>query len=316
MKIVNTTEMVCHLWANQSQHEARNQQGTLYFKGDAIYSYGNHFPMARHAKGKHGPVTLITTQTYSLTTTGHMTMVRQAIRDDASILYCHDVWAISELDHMANLERIEKRCRELLLRAAKGRTLTAVHYKEAQDCVRRHLLYRKTFGLRLKRALTIPLKWKDEAKAQIAKQAEHSKQVRLAKEENDRLYRIVQLDDLESWKRGMNVNRSFHNLPVVLRVVDYDVEGIPRTVETSRGAQVPALHARRIWKLVCTIRATGKTYERNGHTEHVGAFTVDSIDADGTLRAGCHVIEFEAMKDLADRLGWPVYNPMQIRLAV
>jgi len=48
-KLVFDTGEIPHLWAHRTQEEARNRQGNLYFTGDTIYSYGSHFPIARHA---------------------------------------------------------------------------------------------------------------------------------------------------------------------------------------------------------------------------------------------------------------------------
>ena len=69
-------------------------------------------------------------------------------------------------------------------------------------------------------------------------------------------------------------------------------------------SQAEARNAKRIWNLILKIRATSVPYQRNGHTEHVGTFSVDSIAVDGTLVAGCHTITFEAMQELAGKLGW------------
>ena len=43
-----------HLWAHQTQDEARNGTGSFYFRGATIYSYGSHFPIATHVKGSQG----------------------------------------------------------------------------------------------------------------------------------------------------------------------------------------------------------------------------------------------------------------------
>ena len=44
-----------HLWAHQTQDEARNGTASFYFRGATIYSYGSHFPIATHVKGSQGP---------------------------------------------------------------------------------------------------------------------------------------------------------------------------------------------------------------------------------------------------------------------
>ena len=48
---VYPVDMVAHLWAHRAQ-ESAPQRGNFYFDGDTIYSYGSHFPIARHVKHK------------------------------------------------------------------------------------------------------------------------------------------------------------------------------------------------------------------------------------------------------------------------
>lgn len=43
MRKVMDKRMVCHVWANQAQSEARTPTGNLYFQGPTLYSYGSHY---------------------------------------------------------------------------------------------------------------------------------------------------------------------------------------------------------------------------------------------------------------------------------
>lgn len=61
------------------------------------------------------------------------------------------------------------------------------------------------------------------------------------------------------------------------------------TVETSRGARVPLSHVQRALPVVMALIRNGRTYQRNGHTIHLGHYAIDSIDEQGNLRAGCHL---------------------------
>jgi hypothetical protein len=65
---------VAHYWANQVQVCARSQQDNFYYHGQTIYSYGNHFPIAKIYDG----FILLTTKTYSNTTAKHIYIVRNA----------------------------------------------------------------------------------------------------------------------------------------------------------------------------------------------------------------------------------------------
>lgn len=87
-----------------------------------------------------------------------------------------------------------------------------------------------------------------------------------------------------------------HSGPALLRVAGAEIV-------TSQGARIPLDHAPRLWTFIERVRASGTAYQRNGHTEHAGAFAVDSVAPDGTLTAGCHVIEYAELRRLAVGLG-------------
>ena len=61
-----------------SQDAAHCPGNKFYFSGDTIYSYGSHFPIARHVTNKRGSAVLLTTRGYSATTAGHKAVVARA----------------------------------------------------------------------------------------------------------------------------------------------------------------------------------------------------------------------------------------------
>jgi hypothetical protein len=80
MKNVVTVSEVPHLWAHQTQPNARTANGSLYFSGRVIYSYGPHFPIAIHAQNGRGETcVLFTTDSYSVTTQRHVSAVARSI---------------------------------------------------------------------------------------------------------------------------------------------------------------------------------------------------------------------------------------------
>lgn len=91
MKKVLNNENVAHVWAHQQQSEARNANNSFYFNGATIYSYGYHFPIAKHAINEKGEkVILFTTRSYSNTTAKHINDVWRAIPDRNLIVKCPD----------------------------------------------------------------------------------------------------------------------------------------------------------------------------------------------------------------------------------
>ncbi len=295
MKTVVTSAMVAHLWASQNQDHARNPQRSLFYTGSVIYSYGGHFPIAKHSEG----VVLITTRRHSVTTGKHLQLVKYAA-NHKQMIPCANVLAKTKEDHTANLAAMRGQCLTDLEKSSRARTNAAHYYHEAKHLVAVHAQYRALFGKGLDAQLQIAPEWKHEAAGRIAAQAALTKE-RAVQAGIVTAQRLVQKRlDLEEWKGNAEyVHGAFHSLPVALRASE---DGL--TIETSHGAQVPATHAQRIWRKVQQARTTGQPYQRNGHTERVGTFDVTSIGIDGTVIAGCHTISVEAMQELAGKLGW------------
>lgn len=79
-KVYTDNREIAHLWMAEAQDEARNPRNNFYFDGDTIYSYGHYFPIARIARNNEGvKAVLFTTDSYSPTTSGHITDVRMAL---------------------------------------------------------------------------------------------------------------------------------------------------------------------------------------------------------------------------------------------
>jgi hypothetical protein len=75
------------------------------------------------------------------------------------------------------------------------------------------------------------------------------------------------------------------------------------TLETSQGADVPLTHALRAFRFLRLCRINGKGWRANGRTIRVGHFRIDSVDAQGNFKAGCHRINWREVSELAERLG-------------
>lgn len=88
---VYPTSEIAHLWAHQSKPDARNSQGNFYFQGDTIYSYGSHFPIARHIEHDGKKAILFVDHSYSNTTSKHIGNVRHSIPPGVPVFEVSDV---------------------------------------------------------------------------------------------------------------------------------------------------------------------------------------------------------------------------------
>jgi hypothetical protein len=137
--------------------------------------------------------------------------------------------------------------------------------------------------------------WSAEFIANAKTRAAKDAAKRAAKTKRQNELRTMDLAErTEAWRAGEQV--SIHGAPMLLRVKGDNVQ-------TSQGASVPIEHAKRLWPAIKRCRATETAWQSNGHTMPIGHFRVDRIEADGTLRAGCHVIPFAELERMATTLG-------------
>ena len=127
---------------------------------------------------------------------------------------------------------------------------------------------------------------KREAK-RAAEKAEQTKR--------ERAEAIVRQQELIAKWRAGQYSGSLYDVPAMLRI-DGD------EVVTSRGARFPVSHAKRALAFVRKIRESQKAYARNGHTIHLGPYALDRIEANGTVKAGCHLVSWEEIERIAPAL--------------
>jgi hypothetical protein len=305
---VYPTDEVPHLWYHQTQDEARNPGRNLYFERDTIYSYGSHFPIARHVKQGRKAAILFTTRRYSVTTSKHLSQVRQAIPEGTTVFSVPNVrsdsWSGNVVDHAANLEHFVTSSKESLGKARRARVsgqydlASAFGYRETAKN------YARFFRVPCPKFDFLPTgKDLKALKAQIAERAERANASRAHAAERaqareaERL-RIEMLDFAEKsalWRAGNPNVRLPYGAETLLRIKGNEVE-------TSKGARVPVSHAKRGLAFVRRVVSSGQEYIRNGHTLHLGHYAIDRIETDGTLHAGCHVIKFAEIENLAPAL--------------
>lgn len=80
--LMKTHAEIAHIWANGLKYNGK--QGSLFYNGSTIYSYGGHFPIAKHVDEN---TVLFTTREYSVSTSKHKSYVMRAI-SHKNIIYC------------------------------------------------------------------------------------------------------------------------------------------------------------------------------------------------------------------------------------
>lgn len=306
VKEVFTTGELPHLWAHKVYTHGRNPQGNLFFRDSTIFSYGSHFAIARHVETKRGKAILFTTAGYSMTTNGHKSAVRQAIPDSVQVFnVAHVDTGYREDRHASNIKDYDKRAENALLKAIRARSSWGKEssYSSAVTLREERNSYVKFFGLRVKPLARVPeldskavdaIKLKENARKAVEARATKIENIEKAKQAA--IYAEKQATAVEDWKAGIpNPTSLPYSAPTMLRISGDEVE-------TSRGARIPLSHAKRALILVRAVVARGETWETNGHTCHVGHYKIERIEADGTIRAGCHVIARDEWERIAPSL--------------
>jgi len=304
-KYVFDTGEIPHLWAHCTQDEARNRQGNLYFNGDTIYSYGSHFPIARQVVSEAGErAVLFTTATYSVTTSSHCSAVRSAIPSSIPVFHVPNVclgrYSGRELttdDHAGNLADYTERIEKHVITSARARSSYAEEWNH-EHAVRLRgeaFAYCAFFGLPDPKISEVP-ELDSEALTAIRKReakraAEKAEQTR---RENER-EAIRHSENMAKWRAGEYHGGFPYGFPTMLRIIGDEVQ-------TSRGARFPVSHAKRALAFVRKGRESRQAYVRNGHTIHLGPYCIDRIEADGAVKAGCHVVSWDEIERIAPSL--------------
>ena len=258
---VVSSDEVAHLWAHKAQAEAHNPKRSVFFRDSVIFSYGEHFPIARHVTSKSGkPAVLFTTGHYSVTTSGHCSMVRGAVSHLTVFKVAHVVGKWGTDNHEENLKDYGDRISASLLKAARARSNRDWHHSQALELRAEAVAYAKFFGLAYSQTLpTVPaLGSASLAKIKAVEDKRQAAERKAVAEANR--------EAVATWRQGGS-SRLPYGLPDMLRV-----SGDGQTIETSRGASFPISHAKRGLALVRSVRASGLPWHTNGHTCTLGHY--------------------------------------------
>jgi hypothetical protein len=305
-----TNSQVAHAWANKTGKHCRGSN--FYYDGDTIYSYGGHFPIARHVDG----VVLFTTEGYSNSTAKHRSHASRACSHLTRFTVV-DVTAArtssSKLGrftgHKWNVQDYLRRIDEQYASASRAIKYGPSTYNYADDLVRELKAYAKHFKLGrtyVENHIPSPeIREKVMARCNAynaredernREQMERAKAERAVRDEANR-------EQMERWTRWESGVRRVHTTKVYLRATEEKLDG-KRIVETSHGADVPYDSAKMLYQFASIRRKSGDDWQGGGlQARRVGDFSLNEINGDG-IRVGCHKIGWEEIDRLAEVEGW------------
>jgi hypothetical protein len=302
---------VSHIWANQQQNYGRSTN-SVFFSGDTIYSYGYHFPIATHHKG----IVLFTLDSYSSTTAKHIHNVRSAV-SHKDLVYCLNPKNASENNHDGNvnywINNIESIAKNKLPKAKKPQ----IYFAQIENERTQLNKYLDFFKLKLKKEQKKLIEFSNEeefldnvkkaAKLQYKKERAIDKKAttifnkwydawhnnttktdfaeNITSEQQD-LLRFKERRADETWLRVLDKGTTF---------------SLPKTIETSKGIELPTDVAKRYYDFYKRILANGGC---NGNCNYkMLDYNVTLINKD-FLIIGCHKIPTIEITQIATQLNW------------
>lgn len=292
---VNNSQ-IAHLWAHNTDETKSRQGSSFYFDGLTIYSYGPHFPIARHVERKGRKAVLFTTKGYSMSTQRHMSLARQAIPHDVVF----NVESVTDKPDSAHYKaQYEVRLKGILDEASRSRSNKPHHIERALHVLNEANQCAEFFGWRWRLTADV-----DKLLAESKEQAEKQK----AKDKAERAkFDALHAKALPYWRRHAKVPESIadpyqklrHKMADYSRVAWLRLSPDRQTVETSKGATVPASRVEVIW---AQIQRAIHGLPLIAANLSIGDFHVDHIETNGDIKAGCHFIPYAESEYIAKEL--------------
>jgi hypothetical protein len=326
--VFRNIDEIVHLWAHQSQEEARCRNA--YFEKETIYSYGRHFPIARiytKNKGKKNEkkVVFFTLDTYSSTTAQHISSTRSACSHMEKIYMKHVITGYGDpaediYAHEQNFKYWHRTIEDYLDKFSRARDAKESYLGYARRTAEEAKLYITFLGIkpdkRLKalfKLLNDP-KWENEITEYKERTAARlSDPLLQEKREKARLAREKALqkqftEQIQKWRNFEAYNpyrlpgqhRHYHtpSLPDLLRYKESE-----QRVETSQGVQVPIEIAHRFYRQIKIVLSRGGCLSEDACAEKILNYSVQEITAEH-IRVGCHRIPMTEVEAIANQLKW------------
>lgn len=269
MRNVLPTSELCHKWANQEQESGRNANGTIFFNGSTIYSYGHHFAIAKHIVNKQGQrAVLFTQRDYSNTTAKHKSHVYMSCKND-NIIYCYDPSGSHDQNFKYWEQRAEQDGASKLAKARKPEKYLSI-LASIENKANIYALY---FGIEIPETLKaiLSIKEKTEFLAFADKKAEYLKAEQKKKEAEQKKKFIKDLQDWLCFETSRLYTTYKYDF---LRIND-------NRIETTQGVQIPLELGKRLYNSIKnqSLKVGDKVLN----------YSVNEIGND--IKIGCHTFK-------------------------
>lgn len=294
MKKVLSPDMVAHTFAHQSQDEARNSNGSLFFEHRSIYSYGKHFCIASFIQNVDGEEKLLfTTRSYSNTTARHIRIVEKAT-SHLDKIYC----PYPDQNYNENLTVFKSDIKGELKGLAKAKK-PEKYIKPAEAIYNQCVEYCNFFDIHVPADITELI---DSAKTGAYAEYLQAEAARIEKErkeaEQERINKHKK--ELTKWRSG-KLDRIYGRTNEDYLRIKND------RIQTSQNVEIPIELGKKLFELLHSYQTAeiGKKYAlaEKIHNFKILDYKVNNIN-DSDIQAGCHHITFKEINKLAKKLNW------------
>lgn len=315
MKYYKNTAEAVHAWAGRHSDDGRNPGQTVFFNGLTIYSYGYHFPMARHVSFND---VLLTYDSYSNTTNRHQSEVWRAVSHKNTI-YVHDVDDPLGTSGVAQtIAAAESLLKSAAKRRSKDRAGEDIHsawqrvenlYEIAAmpdfktDWATLPALAKRRLGATRKLIAACKVDLASAMAKMTEKQKAADKRAKAQKEKVRKAQEGEVTKALNEWLLGERGNQGMHRVRDILGTDGLRLGETGLTVTTTQGLVVPAEDCRRAWPLIQRVyRGEGGVVLTEAQQARFGNFQLSRIEKDGTVVVGCHRFSRWMVEHLAAQL--------------
>lgn len=297
MKTVFSNDQLAHVWAQRSQTYGKSN--SMRFDGAVLYSYDAK--IAKFQAGSTGEVcaALVTSRTYSVTTTSHTSRALGAVRGlGIPVFRVPNVDPRTDTDHLENYNALIAG-RDAALKAserARSDWRRDMRRSDAErldsDAAAYAALFVKGDPAKLAKRLA-----RESAKAERERKQREAERAAALEAAKVRLAPII--DELRAtWRACGDWSEAWHRATCAARdggADQYFMRNIFDSVtllrvngdkvETSRGAEFPVEHARRAFRLLAPVVHAGKPWTAgkctNDHDRYGGSFGCPDCDGAG-----------------------------------
>jgi hypothetical protein len=264
MKKIHTPQNVAHLFANQLQTEATTQGRNFYFDNDKIYSYGNHFCIAKFVDDD---TLLFTERSYSNTTAKHINHVYNATSHKNRI-FCYNPMGTHEQNFKYWFDQAE----EILKKLSNARK-PEIYLNQLKQIKDKATKYANYFGIDIFKPLDLLLSITD--KAEIVAYLETKQKLIEADKKR------IEKEKAKAHKIALSKWRKFESQTLYTRDgFDY-LRKDSENFQTSQGVKIPLAVGLRFYNnLINNKVKAGETFLN---------YTISEVSKK-LIKIGCHTI--------------------------